>query len=100
MNLNGWTKSRRKICPDEQECKTLTHQMAGVSKRKMRRRKYILQVGGFSTERATKIWRVFCGADVVGKDATNFSRTNAWSCRQLRGRVGSFGACGKVVYAV
>jgi hypothetical protein len=54
----------------------------------------------FSTERATKIWRVFCGADLLGADAMNFSRTNAWSCRQLRGRVGSFGACGKVVYAV
>jgi hypothetical protein len=39
----------------------------------MRRRKYILQLGGFSTERATKISRVFCGVSVAGDGAVDFS---------------------------
>jgi len=39
----------------------------------MRRRKYILQPGGFSTERATKFSLVFCGVDVCGEGAVNFS---------------------------
>jgi len=47
--------------------------MPQVSKRKMRRRKYILQLGGFSTERATKISLVFWGLGVGGEVAVDFS---------------------------
>jgi hypothetical protein len=53
--------------------KDLTHQMAQVSKRKMRRRKYILQLGCFSTARTPKISLVFCGTDVGGEGAADFS---------------------------
>jgi hypothetical protein len=39
----------------------------------MRRRKYILQLGGFSTERATKISLVFWGVSMDGEGAVDFS---------------------------
>jgi hypothetical protein len=73
MNSSGWTKSSRKNSSVEQESKDSTHQKPQVSKRKMRRRKYILQLGGFSTERATKISLVFCGVSVDGDGAVDFS---------------------------
>jgi hypothetical protein len=47
--------------------------MPQVSKRKMRRRKYILQLGGFSTERATKISPVFWSVSVGCEGAVDFS---------------------------
>jgi len=47
--------------------------MPQVSKRKMRQRKYILQLGGFSTERTTKISLVFCGVGAGGDGAVDFS---------------------------
>jgi hypothetical protein len=47
--------------------------MPQVSKRKMLRRKYILQLGGFSTACTLKISVVFCGVGVGGDAAADFS---------------------------
>jgi hypothetical protein len=80
MNSNGWTKSRRSSQENLPGAKDSTHQMPQVSKRKRRGRKYILRVGGFSTEREAKISIIFECAGERETATIDFSSANAWSC--------------------
>jgi len=77
----------------EQESKDSTHQKPQVSKRKMRRRKYILQLGGFSTERAAKISLVFRGLSVDGRLRWIFPE-------QMHGVAGSYASAQAVLVPV